>query len=248
MRNSTVPTMLRALEWNLKRNQPSVRLAEFGRVYEKSERGYREPRTLTLGACGLVRPLSWRESPQSIGFFDLKADVAALLQPFATTQVNFEANGLPAYYRSGYAATARAGDEVVAYFGELDPEIARTRKMRQPVLVAELFLDPLYADGLRIPGHQALPRVPAVSRDFSLLVPDDVPFARIRTAVGQMQDLVTLQPVEVFRGQNVPPGCYGLLLRASWQRLETSFTDQEVNAFADQLRSALEALGIRQRT
>ena len=248
MRNSPVPTMLRALEWNLKRNQPSVRLAEFGRVYQKSKRGYHEPRTLTLGACGLVRPHSWSEPPQSVGFFDLKADVAALLQPFGTAQVSFEANVVPAYYRTGHAAAAHAGGEVLAYFGELDPAIARARKMRPPVLVAELFLDPLYALGLRKPSHRQLPRVPAVSRDLSLLVPEDVPFARIRDAVGPMPDLVALQPVEVFHGKNVPQGCYGLLLRASWQRLETSCTDQEVNAFADQLRSALETLGIRQRT
>ncbi len=249
MRNSALPTMLRALEWNLRRNQPSVRLAEFGRVYEKSEQGYQEPRILTLGACGLVRPLSWREPPQSVGFYDLKADVAALLQSFGTAEVSFEANGLPAYYRTGHGAAARAGGDVLAYFGELDSGIGRARKIRQPILVAEIFLEPLYALGLRQPGHRQLPRVPAVSRDFSLLVPEDVPFASIRDAVGQMPELVTLQPVEVFRGKNVPQGCYGLLLRASWQRLGTSFTDEEVNAFASQLRSALETqLGIRQRT
>ena len=91
--------------------------------------------------------------------------------------------------------------------------------------------------------------MPAVSRDFSLLVPDTVEFAAVRQAVGQMPDLVSLEPVEVFRGKNVPTGRYSLLLRASWQRLDESLTDEEVNAFADAVREALKSkLGIEART
>ena len=52
MRNSMVPTMVRAVEWNLKRNQPLVRLAEFGRTYRESANGYEEPKVLALGASG----------------------------------------------------------------------------------------------------------------------------------------------------------------------------------------------------
>lgn len=248
LRNSSVPTMLAALERNVKRNQPDVRLAEFGRLYRRAESGYDEPRVLTLGACGLARPPSWADASRPFGFYDLKGDVAALLQPFALGDMRLDARGVPDYYRAGHAAAASAAGSALAYFGELEPSLARARKIRQPLFVAEIFLEPLFRAGLREPGHRPLPRVPAVTRDFSLLVPDDVPFARIRDAVGQMPDLASLEPVEIFRGENVPPGWYSLLLRAAWQRLDTSLTDAEANAFAEQLRSALQdRLGIRLR-
>ena len=87
-----------------------------------------------------------------------------------------------------------------------------------------------------------------MSRDFSLVVPDVVEFRSIVEAVGEMEDLRSLEPVEVFRGKNVPAGCYSLLLRASWQRLDQSLTDDEVNAFSEALRSSLESkLGISLR-
>ncbi len=248
MRNCAVPTMVRALEWNLKRNQSRVRLAEFGRIYQQSGDGYSEPRILTLGASGPVRPLSWAEPGRPFGFYDLKADVAALIRPFSTGPLAFDSRDAPKHFRSGHSATVRANGEVIASFGELDPSIARQRKLRQPVMVAELQLDSLYALGLRKPGHQQLPRVPAVSRDFSLIVPGAVTFGGIVEAIGGMPDLASLEPVEIFRGKNVPEGHYSLLLRAAWQRLDESLTDEAVNEFARVLlRSLKTGLGIELR-
>lgn len=249
MRNSSVPTMVRALEWNLKRNQPIVRLAEFGRIYEKSDGNYREPAVLTLGASGTVRPASWNDPTRPFGYYDMKADVAALLRPFATGDVRFDASSLPSYYHRGHSASVRSGSDLLANFGRLDPRIARERKIRPPVFIAEIFLDQIFRRGLRLPGHQRLPKVPAVSRDFSLLVPEGVQFDSIVEAVGEMEALKSLEPAEIFRGKNLPRGYYSLLLRASWQRLNKSLTDDEVNAYAGMLRAALKSkLDIRIRT
>ena len=249
MRTSAVPTVVRAIERNLRRNQPRVRLAEFGRVYERTPNGYAEPNVLTLGASGTVRQLDWSEAVRPTSFFDLKGDVSALLAPFATGELRFDAIDLPPYYSNGHAAAVRANGVLLARFGEIAARITSERKVRQPLWVAEIFLDRVYELGLRAPSHRRLPKVPAVSRDFSLLVPDTVEFAAVRQAVGQMPDLVSLVPVEVFRGKNVPTGRYSLLLRASWQRLDESLTDEEVNAFADAVREALKTkLGIEART
>ena len=249
LRNSGVPTMLRALEWNLRRNQAYVRLAEFGRVYGKSADGYEEPQVLILGASGTARRPSWVEPTRQVGFYDLKADVIALLVPFLADSPDIVTDGMPTYYRSKYAAGLRLNGETLAWFGELDPDIARERKIRQPIWVAEIFLDRVYRKGLRQPSHRNLPKVPAVSRDFSLLVPDAISFTMITEAVGELPDLDSLEPAEVFRGKNVPAGSYNLLLRASWQRLDESLTDEEVNDFATELRSRLQSrLGISVRT
>lgn len=248
MRNSAVPTMLRALEWNLKRNEPEVRLAEFGRTYERAGDGYREPRVLTLGASGELRPVSWIGPTRRVGFYDVKADVTEMLRPFARKGLQFCTEGVPRYYREGHAASVRSNGKVLAHLGQLDPRIALKRKIRQPVFVAEVLLDHVYELGLRPPSYRQLPRVPAVSRDFSLLVPEGVNFQAVIDAVGDMPDLESVTPIEVYRGKHVPDGHYSLLLRASWQRLDESLTDDEVNAFADTLRAALESeLGIKPR-
>lgn len=249
MRNSAVPSMLRALEWNLNRNESSVRLVEFGRLYRAENSGFQEPPTLTLGATGLARPRTFGEPGKPYDFYEFKGDLAQLLAAFEIHQLSYEARELPPYYASGRSARVVADGAVVAYLGELDPKLAANRKLRQPVFIAEVQLDRLYKLGLRRPQHRALARVPAVHRDFSLLVPEGVAFEEVRAAVGRHPELTALEPVEIFSGEQVPRGHYSLLLRATWQRSAESFTDDEVNQRAEQIVQDLrKKLGVELRS
>ena len=247
LRNTSVPSMLRALEWNLNRNETSVRLMELGRLYRGGKGEYEEPRVLTLGATGLAAPESLGHAGKPFDFYELKSDVEAVVANFDVSP-SYTADELPPYYLAGRAARVTDDGEVLAYFGEVDPQSLEGRKIRQPAFVAEIFLDPLKKDSLRRPKHRALPRVPAVHRDFSLFVPEGTAFEDIRTAVGKPEFLVLLEPREVFRGEQVPDGFYSLLLRAAWQKRTESLTDEEVNGYAEQLLATLtEKLKVRQR-
>jgi phenylalanyl-tRNA synthetase beta chain len=249
MRNSAIPGMIRALEWNLNHNESNVRLMEIGRLYRAENGGHQEPPVLTLGATGLARPRTFREPGKPYDFYEFKADVAQLLAAFEIHQLSFEPRDLPPYYAAGRSARAVADGAVAAYLGELDPKRAAARKIRQPIFVAEILLENLYKLGLRRPQHRALSRVPPVYRDFSLLVPEGVTFEEVRTAVGLHPELTTLEPVEIFRGAQVAEGHYSLLLRAVWQRAAESFTDDEINRRAEQIVQDLhKKLGVELRS
>jgi phenylalanyl-tRNA synthetase beta subunit len=58
---------------------------------------------------------------------------------------------------------------------------------------------------------------------------------------------VELDPVEVFRVEQVPAGYYSLLLRARWQKEIDSLTDEEVNGYGNELVERLKRLNIKQR-
>ena len=248
LRNTSVPSILRALEWNLNRNETNVRLMEIGRLYRAGKGEYEEPRILTLGVTGLARPESIGDAGKPFDLYELKSDVEAVLARF-DVKPSYETMDLPAYYLAGHAARVTDDGQVLAYLGEVDPESLQGRKIRQSVFVAEIFLDTITRSSLRGPRYQPLPRVPAVHRDFSLLVPEGTAFQDIRSAVGEPEYLVRLEPREVFRGEQVPAGFYSLLLRAAWQKMTESLTDQEVNRYAEQLVAALtDRLKIQQRT
>ncbi len=179
----------------------------------------------------------------------MKADLGALLSPFDLISQVWDDRELPAHYLPGEAARLASEGKIIAYLGRLDPRIAEQRKIRQPVYLAEIFLEPLAEVSLRRVSHRALPRVPAVQRDFSLLVPEGTLFAEITAAVGPLPHLVALEPVEIFRGEQVPEGRYSLLLRAAWQKPEESLTDDEVNRYAQEIIQSLgKKLGVEQRT
>lgn len=248
MRTSAAATMLQAVAHNVHRNEADLKLAEMGRLYRREGDKLTEPPVLTLGLTGNVRAASLREAAKAADFFDLKADVVSLLSRFDLAQIFFEESDTPPHYVEGRAARVQTENGTVAYLGEIDPQICDRRKIRQPVYLAEIFLDPLYAAGLRRPQHRDLPKAPAVYRDFSLLAPEGIPFSEIRTAIGPMEHLISLEPLEIFRGKQVPEGRYSLLLRARWQKGDATFTDEQINGYAEALTSALERkLGVEQR-
>jgi phenylalanyl-tRNA synthetase beta chain len=248
MRNSAVPAMLHAIEWNVNRNESNARLAELGRVYRGGNGSYEEPHVMILGATGMARAPRLGDPGKPLDFYDIKSDVAALLAPFDLHGLTFSAHNLPPYYAPGHAAQLTAGGVLLGYVGELDTGLLRERKVKQPVFLAEIFLDPLYEAGLRRPQYRALARVPAVDRDFSLFVPEGVSFDEVAAAIGPMEFLVSVEPIEIFRGEQVPGGFYSLLLRASWQRGQVSLTDEEVNGYAAAVTESLRnKLGIKQR-
>jgi phenylalanyl-tRNA synthetase beta chain len=222
---------------------------EMGRLYRSENGEYSEPRVMTLGVSGLSRLASLGDPGKPFDFFELKADVSALLAPFDLVSPAWDDRELPAYYQPGRAARMVSDGKLLARLGQLALQVAEERKIRQPVFVAEIFLEPLAEVSLRRLSHRPLPRVPAVERDFSLLVPEGIRFAQIRSAVGEQPHLAALEPVEVFRGAQVPAGRYSLLLRAAWQKPDENFTDDEVNQYAQQIvQSLARKLGIEQRT
>src|SRR5207245_4147304 len=106
------------------------------------------------------------------------------------------------YYDTGLSARALMDGDAVAQFGELYPQVAANRKLRQQVLIAEIFADRLCQHGLREIGYDPLPRFPAVERDFSFLFSDDVLFEKIETTVRALglAEPREFKPVEIFRG------------------------------------------------
>ena len=117
------------------------------------------------------------------------------------------------------------------------------------MFVAELYLDRLYQHDLRQVRYEALPRFPAVERDFSFVFADAVEFEKIRQSVTGLgiTELRTFVPVEIFRGEKVGAGKYSILMRAKLQSTERTLRDDEVAQWAGQITKALEGLGGSQR-
>jgi phenylalanyl-tRNA synthetase beta chain len=246
MRTSLVPGMLNMLAYNLNRGNDDVRLFEAGHVYESDGNGASEPKEICFAATGTASPINVnRPSEQrALTFYDIKGDIENLLAAFAADKLHYDTE-VPAHYHPGRSARAVLDGSVVAQFGQLHPDVAASRKLRQDVFVAELFLTALYEHDLSEPRYQALPRYPAVERDFSFVFSDGIVFEQIEQAVKQLKsgELRTFEPAEVFRGGNVAVGKYSILLRALFQSNERTLREDEVAQWSAQIIKSLEGLG-----
>jgi phenylalanyl-tRNA synthetase beta chain len=231
------------LAYNLNRGADNVRLFEAGSVFEAIEGATAEPKRVCIGATSpLQKTPGWGKHDG--GFFDLKGDVENLLHAFQHKSLQYDAQTAE-YYYPGHSARLLMDGALVAQFGQVHPDIASARKLRQNVFIAELYLDRLYPLGLRAVPYQPLPRYPAVERDFSFVFDDGVTFEKIeKTVIGiGLAELRSFAPVEIFRGGNVPAGKYSLLLRARFQSAEHTLREDEVVQWSAQIITAVEGLG-----
>jgi len=249
MRTSLVAAMLNMLAYNLNRGANDVRLFEAGNVYELAGASTEERKQIAIGATGQAIAADVHQPGRAYSFFDLKGGVETLLAKFQHNSLYFDANNAPAYYHPHRYARAVLDGGMVARLGQLHPEVATARKLRQDVYLAEIYLDRLYRQGLRPVRYQPISRYPAVDRDFSFLFENAITFERIRAAVDALRiaELRSFWPVEIFRGGTVPAGQYSVLLRAEFQSVERTLRDDEAALWAAQIIPALKALGGTQR-
>jgi phenylalanyl-tRNA synthetase beta chain len=244
MRTSLLPGLINMVAYNLNRGTTNVRLFEAGQVFRKLSDGHDERRHLGFAATGDAIMKSVHSAAQPYTFFHMKGDIAQLLASFQYDALQFDAM-VPAYFHPGRAARALLDGDTVAYFGQLHPEQAAARKLRQEIYIAEVMLDRLYRHPLREPRYQRLSKFPAVERDFSFVFEDAVTFERIQSAVMELglAELQNFIPAEIYRGEKVGAGKYSVLLHAEFQSQERTLRDDDVAQWSAQIIARLEALG-----
>ena len=123
MRSSLVPGMLGMIAWNLNRGASDVRLFESGHVFEMDGDKSEERKMLSVGATGNALNQDVHTKARPYTFFDLKGDVETLMAGFELGKVQLDA-GAASYYHPGRSAQFKAGGQVIAQFGQIDPDVA----------------------------------------------------------------------------------------------------------------------------
>jgi phenylalanyl-tRNA synthetase beta chain len=259
MRTSLVPGMLDMLAWNLNRDVAEARLFEMGSVYEFVDSERVEPRRACLGATaaavravlpagGALDVSKGEQAAAAEAFRGFKGDVENLLATFAVEGLSFDRE-TSEYFHPGRSARARVNGAMVAQFGQIHPETAAARKLRQEVFVAEFNLEALDRLGLRRVKFAPLGKYPAVERDYSFVFADDVSFGQMHAAALQagIVELREFTPVEIFRGGSIATGKHSMLLRVKFQSEERTLRDDEIAQWSAKIVEALTKLGGTQR-
>ncbi len=256
LRPSLAPGMLAMLGHNLNRDVREVRLFEQGAVFSGTSESEEvvETESLALGLTGVL-PATPLCGAKDAGIYELKGMVESLLGLFAAGPETLSASAAerltfaaetPAWLEPGRGATALRGGKTVALFGELAAHEREARKLRQPVYVAEIDLEALYALPLRRATARELSRFQAVERDYSFTFADAVEWGTIARAIEGLgiAELVRLAPVEVFRdGKTVAAGHHALLLRCVFQSQERTLREDELAGWSARVIEALTVLG-----
>ena len=246
LKSTGIVTMAAALEWNLNHGQRDARLFEIGRHYRLKENRPVETSVLTIGATGEAREKSLYESPRDYSFADLKGaldEIGQLADGRDAQGFQWRDEG-PEWLHPGKRGKIQLGNVELGMAGQLTRRIADLLKLRQGVFLAEIELAPLYSamqSAKTAQRYVPLPRFPSVQRDFSLLLAEGISFAQISQSIRSLniQEITSIEAVDLFRGKNVPAGKYSLLVRVTFQSREATLTDAQINHFEDKIISIL---------
>jgi phenylalanyl-tRNA synthetase beta chain len=255
LRPSLVPGMLAMIAGNLHRDVSDVRLFEIGTVFSGTTDKVEERPAVAFGAVGGMPDQSALHPPRPIDFHDIKGAVEQVLARFQTRTVYFdrfpaEAGLTPDWLHPYRSARVAVEGVTVGWFGQLHPREAAARKLKEAVLVGELYLDRLYKLPLRKPLAREISRFQPVRRDFSLILNDSIGWEKIDQALAgvQIPELVEWRVREVFRDARLGSRDYSLLLGTTFQAADRTLREEELQSFQALVVEAVSQAGARLRT
>jgi phenylalanyl-tRNA synthetase beta chain len=219
MRTSLLPGLLEALRRARRRGERTSRLFTLGRIFLPSDGASplpREPRGLTVVLAG--PRAAHLQKAEDHDVFDAKATavefVERLLRRNAVV-LPLSGDARPAHLHPRGAGAVRVGDVTVGTFGPLHPDVVDALDLDGGAQIIEIDLEAIDALGTAVPQSKPIPRLPAVTRDVSLVVPDAVAAGEVaailREAAGDL--CAGVEVFDVFRGGAVPAGHRSLALR-----------------------------------
>lgn len=257
LRPSLIPGMISMLGNNLSRGVGNIRLFEIGTTFSGSSKKVEESPTLALGATGVDVPGPFL-APRLIDFYDLKGTIEEMLMKFSVPSLTIVApdpERTPAWLHPFRSAQILAAKTPLGWFGQLAPDEARARKLRQAVYIGELFLDPLYGFPLRRPVAREVSRFQPVGRDFSFRFPRNVSWRRISESIDRLglPEIARFAPREVLRDGATNPSHagvdeYSILISVTFQALDRTLRDEELKSYSSSVIQALQSLGGKLRS
>ena len=231
MRVSLWPGLIRAALENQRRQQDRIRLFEHGTRFEPDGKATHEIETIAGIASGARLPEQWgvtKESNAPADFYDVKADVAALIaETGAAATFTFEPGELAALHPGRSARVLRRGTPV-GWIGELHPTLVKALDFTYAPVLFELDFGAL---AVKRAAFEGISRFPQVRRDLAVVVDEAVTLSTLAERVTLVTSslLRGLSVFDVYRGPGLEPGRKSIALGLIFQDISRTLTDEDVD-------------------
>jgi phenylalanyl-tRNA synthetase beta chain len=249
MRSSLISGLVANLAANRKRQQGRIRVFEVGRCFERKAdgtpvSGFHQPVRVAALAAGGALPEQWGAASRQVDFFDVKADLEALLAPHLLA---FEALAHPALH-PGRAASVLFRGRRIGIIGEIHPIWVQQYDLGAAPVVFEIDLD----DALirTLPAYREVSRLPSVTRDLALVVSQGFSVAHVIEVLKAAAPAIVkgIELFDVYHGKGIESDKKSLAFRVLMQDTHRTLEDAEVDAAVEAIvRHAESSLGARLR-
>lgn len=246
MRASLWPGLVAVAAANNARQQDRVRLFEISKSFHGKLDAHTEVVRIGALASGPLYPEQWGSPSEAVDFYDVKADVEALLSLSTSVgTVSFVAAEHPALQPGQTANIVRDG-EVVGVMGKLHPQLAKNYDLKRAVFLVEM--DAAKTLKSSAPIAASISKFPAIRRDIAIIVDDRISADELVNAVAATSpELIQgVRIFDIYDGAGIEAGrksvAIGLILQETSRTLTDDDADQVMAAAVKKLEEQFAAI------
>ncbi|MEI7493612.1 MAG: phenylalanine--tRNA ligase subunit beta [Alphaproteobacteria bacterium] len=243
MRPSALALLLKVAKTNTSNARPNGSIFEVGSVY-----GENFPNKQAMCITGLrfgdIHDRHWLSPIRSADVFDAKADTLSILKTLGISESSAQlSDDAPSYYHPGRKGLFKQGNRVLAYFGELHPQITEGLNC----VGFEIFLDSMHA--VKTKKIQAtLTDLMPVRRDFAFVLDASIPAQKLVKAVEKAHDLIVQVDVfDYYQGQHVEQGKKSLAVSVMLQPTQKTLDEESLTQIHESIVHAAVKIGAQLR-
>ena len=232
LRPSILPSLLRVRRHNQGHGATVLRLFEHGSVFHVEDGSHVESNFL-----GLLMDV---EVPED-GLRPLRGIVDRLVRRLRGVDATLTVTPCETATWFAPAAALQLDGVPLGRMGVLATSVATSHHIDHPILGAELDLSVLLGEAAADPVSRPLPAHPAIDRDISILVAEDVQWSSLTEVVDALQlpMLESMSFVTTWRGERIGNDRKSVTFRLRFRSPDRTLTHDEVDGPVDQAVDAL---------
>lgn len=241
MRTTLWGGLLQVVRYNLRRQQPSVRVFETGLVFVPQAAGLQQVSRLAGAITATAFSEQWAVPSRAPDYFDIKGDVENLLQ---LCNLDSKVTWLPGKHPAlhpGQCASVCLQEKEVGIVGALHPELQAKLDIDEPVFLFDF--DQAALRHRDLPEFVPLSRYPALRRDIAVVVDETVSFREISQSIKSLGlDLIrSFDIFDVYKGEGVASGRKSIALSLILQDLSRTLEEEDVERAVTMVLQKLES-------
>ncbi len=242
MRTTAIPSMLEVLARNNNYHSEKTALYEMAKIYIPDADPKNLPEERRQIVVGFFRDGD---------FYTLKGICDALLDRAGITDVAYKAESEDATFHPGRCAKLVCEDgTVLGTMGEIHPLVQAEYEIDTPVYIANIDFENLFAKANLDKQFKALPKFPAITRDFAFVCDDTLEVGAIeavmKKAGGKAVEAIKL--FDVYRGKQLGEGKKSVAFNVMLRAADHTLTDEEADKVTKKILTLLDReLGITLR-
>lgn len=238
MRTRLLPGLLQALQYNVNRQQPKVRLFETGLCFRPNVQGLQQDQHLAAVVTGARDDEGIHTQSESLDFYDIKGYLESVLSQARGSEFRFSKTSNPILH-PGQGADIYLGEALVGFVGSLHPTVLSKLHLSQPVFVFELELAAILTASL--PNFTELSKYPSIRRDISLSVDAEVSAQSLIDCIRSVKSeiLHDVFVFDVYTGKEVRSSLKSVALGLILQDFSRTLVDEDVEKMIDKVLTQL---------